>query len=98
SAHASVRKAAAGALGKLGDAAAAPALIPLVADKDATVQSAAIQALGNLKATAAIPALVKAAGETATEFDAITALTKMPDVRALSAYLSGLTSKNADLR
>ncbi|HYT91989.1 MAG TPA: HEAT repeat domain-containing protein, partial [Gemmataceae bacterium] len=98
SAHATVRKAAAGALGKLGDAAAAPALLPLLADKDAAVRSTAIQALGMLKATVAIPALVKAAGESATQFDAVTALAKMPDLRALSAYLIGLGSKNADLR
>ncbi|HVS36340.1 MAG TPA: c-type cytochrome, partial [Gemmataceae bacterium] len=43
-------------------------------------------------------ALVKAAGDSATEFDAVQALTQTPDVRALSAYLTGLGSKNAELR
>ena len=45
-----------------------------------------------------MPALVKAAGDEATEFDAIGALAKTPDARALTAYLTGLGSKNADLR
>src|SRR5262249_10547735 len=67
-------------------------------DKDAAVRSAAIVALGDLRAAEVIPALVRAAGEKATEFDAVGALVKMPDVRALSAYLTGLQSKNADLR
>jgi putative heme-binding domain-containing protein len=98
SGHAAVRKAAAGALAKLGDRAAAKLLLSLLTDRDMAVQGAAIVALGDLKATEAVPALVRAAGERATEFDAIAALVKMPDVRALSAYLTGLQSKNADLR
>src|SRR6185437_3579968 len=32
------------------------------------------------------------------QFDAITALAQMPDKRALSAYLTGLASKNVELR
>ena len=59
---------------------------------------AAVQGLGTLKNKAAVPALVKAAGDEATEFDAIQALAQTPDVHALSAYLTGLGSKNADLR
>jgi putative membrane-bound dehydrogenase-like protein len=98
STHVAVRKAAAGALARLGDVAAAPRLVPLLADKDAAVRTAAIRALGDLKASAAVPALVKAASEQATQFDAITALAKIPDVRALNAYLTGLQSKNVELR
>ena len=42
--------------------------------------------------------LVRLAQIEATQFEAIRALTAMPDLRALPAYLSGITSKNADLR
>jgi HEAT repeat protein len=93
-----VRRAAVAALGQLGDAAAAADLLPLLNDTDASVKVAAVQALGALKAKEAIPALVQAVGNEATQFDAVAALARMPDVRALSAYLSGLTSKNAELR
>ncbi len=93
-----VRRAAAGALGKIDDPEAVPSLLPLLNDPDGTVKIAVIQALGALKAKSAIPQLVQAAGNQTTQFEAITALAAMPDVRAVSAYLTGLASKNADLR
>jgi putative heme-binding domain-containing protein len=96
--RAPVRAAAAAALGKIGGADADKLLVGLLDDKDSAVRVAAIQALGALKAKAAIPALVQAAGNEATQFDAITALAAMPDARALTAYLTGLTSKNVELR
>jgi putative membrane-bound dehydrogenase-like protein len=98
SAEPSVRKTAANTLAKLGDAKSAALVLPLLKDKEPSVRSAAIQALGVLKAKDAVPALIQAAGDNATQFDAITALAQMPDKRALSAYLTGLASKNADLR
>jgi putative heme-binding domain-containing protein len=73
-------------------------LTPLLDDKDNTVRIAAVQALGSLKNKAAVPALLRAAGDEATQFDAVSALAKTPDAHALSAYLIGLGSKNADLR
>jgi putative membrane-bound dehydrogenase-like protein len=93
-----VRRAGARALGKLGDPAAADLLLPLLADNDTGVRVAAIQALGSLKAPAAVPSLLKAAGDQATQFDAVRALTERPDARALTAYLTGLGSKNTELR
>ena len=93
-----VRRAAATTLGKLGDMEAAPLLLPLLTDKDAAVKTAAIQSLGALKAKTAIPALLQVVGDEATQFDAITALTQMPDKQALNAYLAGLISKNQDVR
>jgi putative membrane-bound dehydrogenase-like protein len=96
--QAAVRQAAAAALGKLGGDGTEKLLLPLLGDKDTAVKVAAIQALGTLKAKAAIPALIRAAGDEATQFDAVTALAAMPDARALSAYLTGLTSRNAGLR
>ena len=94
----SVRKTAAGTLAKLGDPAAALLLEPLLKDKEASVRTTAIQALGILKAKDAVPALVQATGDNSTQFEAIAALAQMPDKRALSAYLTGLASKNAELR
>jgi putative membrane-bound dehydrogenase-like protein len=98
STHAAVRKAAVVVLGHTGDGTAAPLLLPLLDDADAAVRAAAVQALGALKAKTAIPALLQAAGKEATQFDAIAALAQMPDARALTAYLNGLGSKNAELR
>jgi putative heme-binding domain-containing protein len=98
SAEPSVRKTAADTLAKLGDAKSAALVLPLLKDKEPSVRGAAIQMLGVLKAKDAVPALIQAAGEEPTQFDAITALAQMPDQRALSAYLTGLASKNADLR
>ncbi len=98
SAEPAVRRAAATALGQLGDRSVAKHLLPRLGDRDPTVRAASIQALGALKARDAVPALIKAASEEGTQFDALGALAKMPDKRALSAYLTGLSSKNADLR
>jgi putative heme-binding domain-containing protein len=93
-----VRAAAAATLGQLGDVQADRSLLPLLKDPEATVKVAAIRALGALKAKEAIPDLVQAAGSEPTQFDAITALARMPDRRALPAYLTGLTSKNVEMR
>jgi putative heme-binding domain-containing protein len=93
-----VRKTAANTLAKLGDAGVAPLLLPIVKDREPSVRTAAIQALGTLKAKDAIPALIEAAGDSTTQFDALHALARMPDKRAVSAYLTGLASKNAGLR
>jgi putative heme-binding domain-containing protein len=93
-----VRAAAAAALGQLGDPAAGPALLPLLKDRDSQARSAAILALGAVGYRAAVPALVAAAADEATQFDALTALARIPDARALAAYLTGLGAKNADLR
>ena len=93
-----VRAAAATAVAETAGGEAVDLLTPVLADKDAAVRIAAVQGLGSLKSKAAVPALVKAAGDETTEFDAIHALAQTPDARALTAYLTGLGSKNADLR
>jgi putative membrane-bound dehydrogenase-like protein len=92
-----VRKTAVTALASRGGADGG-VLVPLLADGSAEVRNATARALGTLKHSAAVPDLVRATGDEETQFDAITALTKMPDRRALSAYLTGLGSKNVDLR
>jgi putative membrane-bound dehydrogenase-like protein len=96
--HAAVRQAAVSALAKIGGADVPPLLLPLLEDRDSSVRLAVIQAVGTLQARAGIPALIRATASDATQFEASVALTRMPDKRALSAYLTGLGSKNNDLR
>jgi serine/threonine protein kinase len=96
--NASVRAAAATALGDLGDAGAIDLLIGRLKDGDVAVRQAVVRALGALKAKKAIGPLVEAAGNEATQHDAITALAQMPDRQALPAYLVGLASANPTLR
>ncbi|MBI3856382.1 MAG: c-type cytochrome, partial [Planctomycetes bacterium] len=72
--------------------------IPALEDKRPEVRKAAIAALGGLAAKPAIPALLKASLDKAVRFEAIAALTQVPDLRALDAYLEGLGGKNATLR
>jgi putative heme-binding domain-containing protein len=100
-----VRRAAVLALGKIGAGDDIYHLVPLLHDPEATVQIAAIGALVALRPkykaaeiSEAITAFLPLANRAATQFDAISALAQMPDKRALSAYLTGLASKNADLR
>src|SRR5262249_29053560 len=94
-----VRRAAAVTVGKLDRAGIATELLPpRLEDPDTAVRIAAIQSLGAVKATETGPALVRATHDEAPPFGAITALTQMPDKRALTAYLTGLGSKNATLR
>ena len=93
-----VRAAAATAVAAVAGADAVKLLTPLLTDKDSAVRIAAVQGLGSLKNKAAVPALLRAAGAETTQFDAVSALAKTPDARALSAYLIGLGSKNVELR
>ena len=93
-----VRMAAVHAFMASGDLKQAPQLRPLLQDSDLQVRTSAIQAIGMLKAIALLPDLLPLADQQLTQFEAIKALSAMPDVRALSAYLTGLSSKNNDLR
>jgi putative heme-binding domain-containing protein len=93
-----LRQRAVHALGKLGDPAVAALLIPRLEDKDADVRRMTIIALGRLKAKEAVPALLRAVADPEQEFDAVTALASMPDLRALSVYLTGVQSKNPTVR
>jgi len=95
---AALRKATLAALRATGKAGDGAAVRPLLTDSDLTVKLAAIQTLGVLQDRDSIPALLGAVAVEATQFDAVTALTKMPDKRAVAAYLLGLASKNQPLR
>jgi putative heme-binding domain-containing protein len=96
--HTSVRKAAIAAVAKVPIPVRDNPLVPMLKDRDPSVRSAAIAALGALKMKSAIPNLLPLVVDEATQFEAIKALAEMADRRALGAYLTGLTSKNADLR
>lgn len=90
--------AAVNALAQIGGESTLSALLPLLSDDRRSVRRSVVTALGLLKATSAIPQLVKAHQDKATRGEAIEALAKMPDARALDAYLDGLGGKNAAVR
>jgi len=88
SADRGVRRQAALAAGRIGDAAAVPLLLPALSDSDATVQASAAFSLGLLKSTSAVPALlelvraVPAAQQDAPQVEAATALARIGGVEA----------------
>ncbi|HEY1376411.1 MAG TPA: HEAT repeat domain-containing protein, partial [Gemmataceae bacterium] len=90
--------AAMAALARLGDPEAGDLVLPELNHASPVARRAAIEAAAALRLRAAVPELIRMARQPDTEFEALTALAKMPDTRALPAYLAGLTSKNADLR
>ena len=93
-----VRLAAVKTLAVTGGAEAGALVRPVVADKDVFVRIAAVQTLGALKDRESIPLLLEATAKPALKFDAMLALTRMPDKRALTIYLTGLQSKSNELR
>jgi putative heme-binding domain-containing protein len=90
--------AAVNALAQIGGDTAVEALLPLLDDERRSVRRSAVTALGALQARSAIPQLLKAVQDKGTHNEAIEALAKMPDVRALDAYLDGLGGKSASAR
>jgi putative membrane-bound dehydrogenase-like protein len=86
------------ALASLGDSTAGPLVLPELANETAGVRKAAIETAAALKLRAAVLELLRLSRDKETEFEALTALAAMPDARALSAYLTGLGSKNTTLR
>ncbi len=57
-----------------------------------------MSALGSLRAKSAVPALSSAYGDPSTRLEAVAALARVPDLRALDAYLDGLGEKSPGLR
>ncbi|HEX7897616.1 MAG TPA: HEAT repeat domain-containing protein [Planctomycetota bacterium] len=89
------RDAAVWALGAVGGEAALEALLPALEAGPRGV----LEALGRIENRKAIPALLAAfARDEAVRDEAAAALARMPDARALDAYLHGLASPNASLR
>ena len=96
--EADVRAAAVDALARIGGHRAQEALILALADADLGVRRHAVHALGELRVTAAIPRLLEAYRNPETRSEALLALSRVPDARALDVYLEGLGAKNPGVR
>lgn len=81
-----------------GSSATLETLRKSLADKSLDVVKAAIAALGKVRDTESVPSLIKRAAEADTRFEAMNALTEMPDVRATRIFLTGLSDKSLQLR
>jgi len=86
------------ALGKIGGEPAQAALRSALNAAGAEERRAAIRALGNLRDTAAVPGLLIAWKATDTHADALAALCRVADLRAIDAYLDGLASADPAVR
>jgi putative heme-binding domain-containing protein len=95
---AEARRAALGALARVGGDAGLTALTALADDPATAIRCDAVAALGDLKSKAALPRLLAAYRDPETRPVALAALTRVPDVLALDAYLDGLSSPSAELR
>jgi putative membrane-bound dehydrogenase-like protein len=93
-----VALAAATALGQIGGDAAVSALCGALEDKRLEVRKAAIASLGTIASPSSVPSLLKAYLDKSTRFEAVASLSRIPDLRALDAYLEGLGGRNAALR
>ena len=94
-----VRKAAAEALGKIGDRKlCAPKVRPALKDSSADVRKAALAALATLGDRDSIPAMIELANDEPTRFEGTLALARLPDVRALQVYLRGVTDRSQEVR
>jgi len=93
-----VRAQAIDTFASVGGNGASAKIATLLKDADPTVRLAAVKQLGKLAVTNTIPALIEAAADPSVQQDAIISLSRMPDVRALSLYLSGLTDRSQDVR
>jgi putative heme-binding domain-containing protein len=92
---AAVRRAAAGVLGRTKTVAP---LLGALDDPDAGVRRAAIVALSEIRSRDAVPALLRAADDAAVRREAVDALARTPDLRALDLYLEGLNERSPYLR
>ncbi len=98
SGNASERAAALRGLVRLGGTVSLKALRPLLKADSPEIRRDAVAALGRSKQRDAVPDLL-AAWQTGDTHDvAIEALTELPDLRALDAYIAGLASTNTSLR
>jgi putative membrane-bound dehydrogenase-like protein len=92
------RAAAFDALVRIGGDKASAAIQTLLDDADAGVRRDAVRAAGNLGDRALVPKLLVAYSNRDTREVAVAALAKMPDARAVAAYLDGLASPDFSLR
>ncbi len=78
--------------------AAADQVAKAIADRDTGVRQQALRAAGQFDLRETIPAIIAVAGDPAVRDEAILALSRMPDRRALHVYLDALVDKNPALR
>jgi putative membrane-bound dehydrogenase-like protein len=90
--------AATDALGKIAGHNAAVAIAPALQDKRPDVRKAAIAATGTSRDRESVPVLLALVDDPEVGADASAALTRIPDIRALPAYVKGLGSADAGLR
>ena len=95
---AEVRIAAARALGEIGNDQAVPGLVACLRDRDVGVRRQAVISLGSLRVKSAVTELMHAYRDPGTRLEATLALARVPDVRAVEAYLDGLAGKSPSLR
>jgi len=95
-----VRRAAAEALGKLGDPQAVPALIQALGDSDSDVRAVAAEALGAIGDPQAVPALIQALGDSGWDVRraAAEALGKLGDPQAVPALIQALGDRSENVR
>lgn len=91
-------EAAALALGRIGGVEARQELLRLLTDSPVATRRQVLRALADLPGDPAIPELLAAWSEPDLRPEALLALARQPDPRALEAYLDGLTSKNLEQR
>jgi putative membrane-bound dehydrogenase-like protein len=78
--------------------AAAEGVRALLSDPVAEVRNRAISAVGTIGDRQAIPTLIALVDRPEAKFEAELALAKLPDLRALQIYLTGLSAKSGELR
>ncbi len=98
SAEAEVRAKAIRALGRIGGAAALHILGSLLTNDSRDIRQRAVVALGDSRDRNSVPALMNAWKVEDTRSQALDALSRISDVRALDAYLDGLNSANPATR
>ena len=91
-------RAACEALANIGGDAGGDALLRLANRASPGIRRDAVAALGRLSARAAVPRLLAAYRDPEMRATALAALARMPDARALDAYLEGLGTKDGNLR
>ncbi|HVY72387.1 MAG TPA: HEAT repeat domain-containing protein, partial [Verrucomicrobiae bacterium] len=93
-----LRDAATEALVSIGGESARRAVAPLLTNQPARARRNATRVAGRLKSKALVPALLTAYQDADTRAEAVEALARVPDERALDAYLEGLAGKSAEVR
>ncbi len=93
-----VRRQAVVSLAAIQGADSAARIQPLLNDADAGVRKAALTSLAAIGAKVAVPEMLKQIDKSDVRSEAMIAVAKLADRRALLAYLEGLVDKNPDVR